>query len=561
MAWRGAAEAINMATVRALRGMKQEREDENFPVMRVYIYFVEQLTDAVRGYGAPGSAAAAASRRRLRFLRNYFRAQDIAELQHWKDTLLRTAVDLAACRADGSAYLHDVAVPPRVRLLRAMCNDIAGGTAHASDANGDTRAATQPPLKPVAIPSYLFPTTKPSLRMDMSKALRSLEKELCDGGDASKTGHAAALKSSTKLSFALCNALEALCSVLQTPKEPSRGTRFDGRSGEVVSVSFFDADQQRMAVLPHIKAVEEQVASSAPPALLKNATLLVPPPNPDAGASSDAGGLHSARLDVVEALNRVVDDVVRVWELDDDDGILSKETSSDVQRPSTSGGADQATGRRLPSASGRQHGDQAPTSVINITAGLKALRSTLAPADFASAFEGHGRSKFDELIRTLEATALERVVVARAAEIVRRHPWSLVHVGAALAALQRFVAIADVPTGSGCSGLATRVSRFDGGVGGLLTLLERHKFQLTWLRGFVADTATAILGCDAAALANCTREFDSWEHLQREQQLDSEDDDRAACARRVAQRVRRVRWVIEVLDRSREMEHWFVSRV
>lgn len=122
-----------MATVRALKEMKQEREEDHFPVMRVYTQFVRELTRLLQQYDATG-----ATRRRVKFLRNYFRAFGLPELQAWKDTMFRCCVDIVKSKADGSPYLRDTVVSTRLQAL-APAFDLSAGM----------------------IPSYLFPTTKP----------------------------------------------------------------------------------------------------------------------------------------------------------------------------------------------------------------------------------------------------------------------------------------------------------------------------------------------------------------------------------------------------------------
>jgi hypothetical protein len=58
---------------------------------------------------------------------------------------------------------------------------------------------------------------------------------------------------SMKLSLSLCRALEGLLQVLLDRKLLTKGTRFNGRSGKVESVVFFDEQQQRRRVAAHLK--------------------------------------------------------------------------------------------------------------------------------------------------------------------------------------------------------------------------------------------------------------------------------------------------------------------
>ena len=138
-----------MATLRALQNMKSEREGDHFPLMRVYIYFVERLTSVVQTFA---TATERQRERQLKFLTNYFQSPDIVELQSWKDDLLRTCLDIVECMADGSPYLHRVVISARLAQMKGLMD--IGGSA--------------PP-----IPSYLFPTTKSYLRMDMAKVCTS----------------------------------------------------------------------------------------------------------------------------------------------------------------------------------------------------------------------------------------------------------------------------------------------------------------------------------------------------------------------------------------------------
>ena len=145
-----------MATLRTLQGIKQDREEEHFPIMQAYIYFVQQLTAAVREYGG-----GPASMRKAKFLKNYFRSIDIPELQGWKDSMWEVCFEIVACKGDGSTYLGEQLVKACKERLRLL-SDISGTGAH--NINGSQATAIPPPL-----PSYLFPTTKPFLRMDMVK--------------------------------------------------------------------------------------------------------------------------------------------------------------------------------------------------------------------------------------------------------------------------------------------------------------------------------------------------------------------------------------------------------
>jgi hypothetical protein len=155
-----------MAALRAIQGMKQDREEDHFPVMRVYIFFVKQLTAAIRQYGGPASSSAALPpqqqqtrppshllpQQHRQFLRNYFRSPaELPELQVWKDALLCACLDIVMARGDGASYVQAEVVTPQLARLRAM-SELSGAAG-----------------SPAPIPSYLFPTTKPSLRMDMVK--------------------------------------------------------------------------------------------------------------------------------------------------------------------------------------------------------------------------------------------------------------------------------------------------------------------------------------------------------------------------------------------------------
>lgn len=220
--------------LRTLRSIKQERNEEYFPVIRVYIHFVEKLCELATTFSKQPEV-----RRLTRFMNNYFGSSTIVELQHWKDRMLETCLDIIACTSDGSLYLKPTILKQKKEDFQKLIN-LSG--------------------RHPGLPSYFFPSTKSYLRTDMAKAFKKLAGIILVKNDsaASITENeqiplGVALPSSYKVSLALCNLLHTLSAILRQKKVPIIGTKFDGRKGVVVKYSFYDTTKQRKAVSLHLE--------------------------------------------------------------------------------------------------------------------------------------------------------------------------------------------------------------------------------------------------------------------------------------------------------------------
>ena len=229
------------------------------------------------------------------------------------------------------------------------------------------------------------------------------------------------LPSSTKRSAALCSTLDGLIKILQSQKIAVAGKRFDGRTGMVATVSFFDEQQERRKVEPHLQAFKEEGGEVGPNAV------------GSFSVDSGEGTFAVNRLGSTQALSAIVDAVMQIWKLRDEDsaGLTGVGASPLDHAPATT---EAHSGAKAETTS--TNSDAIPA--VHISNSLLALREHLSPSDFGWAFNDSDRERFDALTQELEATASEKLLLVHAASLARRHEFSLVHLDSTIAAVQRY---------------------------------------------------------------------------------------------------------------------------
>lgn len=129
----------------------------------------------------------------------------------------------------------------------------------------------------------------------------------------------------------------------------------------------------------------------------------------------------------------------------------------------------------------------------------------------------------------------------------------------------RYLAVSNVPTGTGARGSSDTEGTGLRGVPGLLRRLERRRMHWAWLLSFTRQALSGMCELDRSALENCLREHESWQNIQ-------EAEDRAGSpvdpslkvgesfVADTIERIRMVLWIVDVVGLGEVRRDWLVYR-
>eukprot|EP00750_Incisomonas_marina_P019675 INCI3602.7.p1 GENE.INCI3602.7~~INCI3602.7.p1 ORF type:complete len:541 (-),score=91.38 INCI3602.7:967-2589(-) len=313
----------------------------------------------------------------------------------------------------------------------------------------------------------------------------------------------------------------------------------------VATVSFFDEQQERRKVEPHLQAFKEEGGEVGPNAV------------GSFSVDSGEGTFAVNRLGSTQALSAIVDAVMQIWKLRDEDsaGLTGVGASPLDHAPATT---EAHSGAKAETTS--TNSDAIPA--VHISNSLLALREHLSPSDFGWAFNDSDRERFDALTQELEATASEKLLLVHAASLARRHEFSLVHLDSTIAAVQRYLVVSGAPTGTGARGSNDTDGSLHG-VPGLLRRLERRRMHWAWLLSFARQALGGMCELDRSVLENCLREHESWRNIQCEDQKRSVDPllkVGSSFVEDMIERIRMVLWVVDAVGLAEVRRDWLVAR-